>query len=172
MDVTQTFNEVLSKIEQSTLNYIIHHKTPFSAQISLKRSFVKYFDAGPSVVVANRDKNRIKDEPSDVKSEVTKDLEVAKLKITQLENILEKERSTVKALQGELGNHRDEALNLKREKKELKANLDEKENKWILLQKDHAKLCEESVKNDNLLTEQTKVLNTKISEFENIRKEI
>ena len=105
-----------------------------------------------------------------VKSEVAKDLEEAKLKITKLESILEKERSTVKSLKDEIGNHRDKALNLKREKKELTAKLDEKENKLILLQKNHARLCEKSVKNDNLLTEQTKVLNTKISEFENVQK--
>ena len=45
MDVSKVFTEVLNKIEESNLNYVIHHKTPFSAKISLKRSFVKFFDA-------------------------------------------------------------------------------------------------------------------------------
>ena len=51
MDVTQVFNELINKVEKSNLNYIIHNKTPFSAQISIKRSFVNFFDAPAPVVV-------------------------------------------------------------------------------------------------------------------------
>ena len=41
MDATKKFKELLDQIESSKLNYVIT-KTPFSATISVKRSFVKY----------------------------------------------------------------------------------------------------------------------------------
>ena len=89
MDVTQSFNEVIQKIEESNLNYVIHQKTPFSAQISLKRSFVKYFNAQPSEYENLRSKN-VKDEACDIASElhtVTKALAAANAKVDDLENI-------------------------------------------------------------------------------------
>ena len=65
MDVTQLFNQLITKIEESNLNYVIHHRTPFSAQISLKRSFVKYIDAQPPVFEDLASKI-VKDEPCDI----------------------------------------------------------------------------------------------------------
>ena len=43
MDVSRSFQEVLEKVELSNLNYTIS-KTPFSAHISIKRSFIKFYD--------------------------------------------------------------------------------------------------------------------------------
>ena len=173
MDVNQLFNEVIRKIEESKLNYIIHHKTPFSAQISLKRSFVKYFDA-PTPVFEDITSQNIKDEPSGDASEldkVTKDLDAANAKLDNLENILEKERADFKSLQVELGIYREEALKVKREKKEIKNEIDQNKVQLKTLQKDHLLLCEEKLKSDDLLKERTKALDTKHSEFANLHKE-
>ena len=43
MDASKSFQELMNQIENSKLNYVIH-KTPFSANISVKRSFIKYHD--------------------------------------------------------------------------------------------------------------------------------
>ena len=43
MDASRIFNGLINKIETSRLNYVINYKTPFSATISIKSSFVKYF---------------------------------------------------------------------------------------------------------------------------------
>ena len=68
MDASIIFNELIHKIEKSKLNYIIS-KTPFSAQISIKRSFVKFF-APPSQIQAEA---TLKQDPADLrKVEVTK----------------------------------------------------------------------------------------------------
>ena len=173
MDVTQLFNEVIRKIEESTLNYIIHHKTPFSAQISLKRSFVKYFDA-PTPVFEDLTSENIKDEHIGDASEldkVTKDLDAANAKLDNMKNILEKERANIRSLQVELGIYREEALKVKREKKEIKNEIDQNKVQLKILQKDHLLLCEEKLKSDDLLKERTEALDTKHSEFANLHKE-
>ena len=79
MDVTQVFNELITKVEKSNLNYIIHNKTPFSAQISIKRSFVNFFDApaAQAPVVKNLPSCVVKEEKSEL-IKVTKALEIAK----------------------------------------------------------------------------------------------
>ena len=43
MDANQTFCNLLRRIESSNLNYVMS-KTPFSATISLKSTFVKWFN--------------------------------------------------------------------------------------------------------------------------------
>jgi signal transduction protein with GAF and PtsI domain len=85
MDVTQVFNTEINKVEQSKLNYIIHNKTSFSAQIYIKRSFVNFFDApvapaAQTPVVENLPNCVVKDEESEL-NKVTKALEIAKAKI-------------------------------------------------------------------------------------------
>jgi hypothetical protein len=41
MDASQRFRELLNEVENSNLNYVIS-KTPFSANISVKRSLIKF----------------------------------------------------------------------------------------------------------------------------------
>ena len=100
LNVTQSFNQVITKIEESNLNYVIHHRTPFSAQISLKRSFVKYLDAHaqPPVCDELTIKN-VEDEPCDIAAseldKVTRALAVANANVDNLENILKKEKAKV-----------------------------------------------------------------------------
>ena len=43
MEASKSFKELMDQIEDSKLNYVIF-KTPFSAKISVKRSFIKYHD--------------------------------------------------------------------------------------------------------------------------------
>ena len=159
----------MTKIEKSYLNYIIHHKTPFSAQISLKRSFVKIFDAPPTVLKDPVPDVKVKDESSVNVSkliEVTKALEEANCRKYNLEEILEKERLNVSSLESELGKYRKEELKLKREKKDMKLEIDQKKIQLNKMQLENLKICEERMKSDNLLKETTKTLNDKSAELE------
>ena len=93
-------------------------RTPFSANISIKSSFIKKYSENQKVdtvpVVKSITKFILKDERSDLNEvlKVTKDLEIAKAKIATLEDSLEKEREMAKSFQGELSNQREEALKL------------------------------------------------------------
>ena len=112
MDVSKVFTEVLNKIEESNLNYVIHHKTPFSAKISLKRSFVKFFDApGP---FTKQVETVVKQESNETceQTNVAKVIEAAKRQIDHLETALKQERKNVKSLQEEVSEHREETLKL------------------------------------------------------------
>ena len=62
MDATSIFSDLLKKIEDSNLNYVMN-KTPFSASISIKCSFIKRFGSVESDVK---------------KSEVLKEEDIAK----------------------------------------------------------------------------------------------
>ena len=169
MDVTQVFNELITKVEKSNLNYIIHNKTPFSAQISIKRSFVNFFDA-PAPVVKNLPSCVVKEEKSEL-IKVTKALEIAKAKIDNLEDSVEKEMEKVKSLQSEISNYREEVLEIKREKKDLKSKLVQHESQIIDFQKDQTKLRQDNAKFEKLLKEKSEVLNVRSSDLTNLHKE-
>ena len=117
MIASSVFQDVLKYIESSNLNFVIQ-RTPFSANISIKSSFIKKYSENQKVdtvpVVKSITKFILKDERSDLNEvlKVTKDLEIAKAKIATLEDSLEKEREMAKSFQGELSNQREEALKL------------------------------------------------------------
>jgi chromosome segregation ATPase len=153
MDVSKVFTEVFNKIEESNLNYVIHHKTPFSAQISLKRSFVKFSDAPDPVTkqvefVVKKQSN----ETCEYKN-VTKVLEAATRQIDHLETALKHERKNVKSLQEEISEHREEALKLKREQKESKVKIDEQESTVKKLENENLNLLEEKARIQAILTD-------------------
>ena len=43
MEANQIFSRILHEIESSSLNYMNTRRTPFSASVSLKSSFVRHF---------------------------------------------------------------------------------------------------------------------------------
>jgi predicted RNase H-like nuclease (RuvC/YqgF family) len=102
---------------------------------------------------------------------VTKALEIAKAKIANLEDSVEKEREKVKSLQSEVSNHREEVLEIKREKKDLKYKVGHHENQINDLQKDQTKLREEKSKFEKLLKEKSEAFNVRSSELTNLHKE-
>ena len=120
MDTTKVFNEVIKQVEDSKLNYVIQ-KTPFSAQISIKRSLIKFHGNPPS---HNQGNTNVKIEFSYV-TEVSKlrnGLAAASDKIDKLEETLKKKIVNEEALTEEVSNIRNDNLKVKRERKELKKN--------------------------------------------------
>ena len=53
MEATATFNSVIDVVENSNLNYFIN-KTPFSATIYIKSSFIKRFEDASKHVKVNK----------------------------------------------------------------------------------------------------------------------
>ena len=120
MEAAKVFSEILSQVENSQLNYMIS-KTPFSANISIKSSFIKYY------VVPSFSEIEVKKEAEDFKL-----LEVDKLNnefncvneqnLTLQEN-LKQEKNKGKSLEEQIGLFRQEILDLKKEKNVTKTKL-------------------------------------------------
>ena len=108
MDAGTIFNDLIEKIENSKLNYVIN-KTPFSANISIKRSLIKYFDTAPETI--------LKLDKSDMENtELKEKLVAAEQQNKKLDNLIKEEKTKVKSLEDQIGQFREELLNIKSEK--------------------------------------------------------
>ena len=68
MEATATFNSVIDFVENSNLNYFIN-KTPFSAIISIKSSFIKRFEDASKHVKVNKIKEAEEESVEKLKNE-------------------------------------------------------------------------------------------------------
>ena len=113
MDANTIFKTVLHQIESSHLNYAIT-KTPFSASISLRSSFVKRFDKCEQ----NQDHDmnhgltvksaKVKSEPADDKPKINEELKIVRRQKDDLEALLKSEKVKVETLERELSKVKEE----------------------------------------------------------------
>ena len=119
MEASQIFKEILNKVESSQLNYVIS-KTPFSANIVIKSSFIKYYDAPSS-------KDPIMKCESEMMSfENNKnncDLVKLNKQNMKLEDLLQIEKNKLKSLEEQIGEFREKLLDIKKEKNDLNSQL-------------------------------------------------
>ena len=108
MDASRIFNGLINKIETSRLNYVIHYKTPFSATISIKNSFVKYFSETNMTMGCEKD-----DYPTQENFKLLEDLKFAQNQNQNLGENLKREEMKVKHLEDQLGLFREDLLNIK-----------------------------------------------------------
>ena len=107
MDASKCFKQLLENVESSKLNYVIT-KTPFSANISVKRSFVKYHVEST-------------EEPINVK--VEEKVEVHSKRVTKLKEnqklleLLQQQSDKVEFLEAKLRESRDKLKEVEKEKK-------------------------------------------------------
>ena len=154
------FKYLLNQIENSELNFSMT-KTPFSAMISLKSSYIKRFK---SLVVSQEDvKNRAVDDVDAIleaenkkKKTELQNLEetVANQKVA-LDEQLKKVKDTLKAAEDQKGVFRAELLKVKNERNKLGAQLksleDENEQLRIeakMLKKENSDIKKEAINND------------------------
>ena len=125
------FKKLLRNVEDSQLNYAIS-RTPFSATISLKSSFLNRFphtsqkSFHENIDTNNEKIKTVKAEKSDFKDEVDqleKDREGLMLDHQNMKKLYDKEKSKNEALELEIKSFREEALKIKKEKRQLKENL-------------------------------------------------
>ena len=132
MAATSRFQDVLSFISNSKLNFSIY-KTPFSAQISLKNSFAKYFKENEcnenvtSEKVNDTDKIILKSEPVKLEESSESMEEKANLK-----DVMEKTLKDIDDLRSQ--NYELEAK-LKESKKESKRNRQRADKLQAMLEK-------------------------------------
>ena len=155
MAAYRVFNEVLNKIEASQLNYVIT-KTPFSANIVMKSSFIKYFDEATSAeIVKTEPEVKVED------CEISKKLVTVKQEKRALENMFDIERDKVKAMEGQVGDYRDELLKIKKEKHELNAQLKSYKTQLSAVKEEHRKLSVVNKDLEHQVLHKTEKLETK-----------
>ena len=92
MDANTIFKEILAVVENSSLNHFIY-KTPFSATISLKSSFVKYFsDSQCAHEVKNINRKEIRTEESSIMKNENIEL---KAQIERLDSIVQEQKLVI-----------------------------------------------------------------------------
>ena len=115
MDAGLRFNELLNQIENSKLNYVIS-RTPFSANISVKRSLIKFHDNGVS------QKKEIEVNEEDQTGEtIVLETKIANVleQNAVLKELLEQKSDKVETLESELVNLQQELLKEKKDKNAL-----------------------------------------------------
>ena len=117
MEASQIFKEILNKIESSQLNYVIS-KTPFSANIVIKSSFIKYYDATSFKEVKGESETR-----SSQKDKINSDLVSLNKQNMKLKDLLQSEKNKVKSLEDQIGEFRENLLDIKKEKNDLNYQL-------------------------------------------------
>ena len=118
MEASKSFKELMDQIEDSKLNYVIF-KTPFSANISVKRSFIKYHDEPSQKETEVKEENETPTSKNEIlllKSQLLS--EIGKNK--NLEELLRQKTVKVNNLQSELKESRE---NLSTANKDKKASL-------------------------------------------------
>ena len=138
MNATEAFQTILRSIECSNLNYSLS-KTPFSASISLKCSFIKrYQETSPDNNICNIENMFRKSEQHDFivqkleadNLELRAELDTLKNKddsdqkklleeLVKLQNIYDHEKEESKAFEKNIAQFRGEVLELKKEKHKL-----------------------------------------------------
>ena len=165
MEASTVFKDILNKVETSQLNYVIS-KTPFSANIVIKSSFIKYYDARSSTDPIMKDESEKK---SFQNVKITSDLVSLKKQIVRLEDLLQSERNRVKSLEDQIGEFRGKLLDIKKEKSDLNSQLKAHKTQLTDLKSKNMKIHETNkdlevqlaLKNENLNLKQneTKVIN-------------
>ena len=146
MEATQVFQSIMESIESSNLNYSLS-KTPFSASISLKCSFIKRYEEFPPVPVTNmnftkslstreQDDNakQLEVENVELRAELDSlihlhesDKKIQLKEIVNLKDSYNNEKEVSKALEKNIAEFREDILKIKREKHDLSNNLKIKE---------------------------------------------
>ena len=111
MDATKKFKELLDQIESSKLNYVMT-KTPFSATISVKRSFVKYRGDSPEKEINVKEEDQPEKENEKLKHRLLSEHSENE----KLQEQLEQQTAKVSTLEGKLRVSREELKNVKKEK--------------------------------------------------------
>ena len=150
MEANHVFNKLLSAIEHSKLNYVITRRTPFSASVCFKSSFVKHFSeevysdiknmqTSAQETISEREKHlecETKDQRSKI-AELESIIEEQKVVIVEerakLETLYETKKENSIDLENQVASYREELLKIKREKHILNASMKEQSKFKCLL---------------------------------------
>ena len=132
MTASKIFENLLKTIEESNLNYSIH-KTPFSATVSLKCSFIKRFSDDSSTksleclkksdVTEKLDFEKLKQEKEALKKELSELIESHGIETRRIKDLYKSEKEKVKKAEKQIADLREEVLNVKKDKHQMSAEL-------------------------------------------------
>ena len=163
MDASRIFNDLLNQVESSGLNYIIN-RTPFSANISIKRTFIKLFNS-PSQTEAIVKPNKIDLE----KIELREKLVVVQEQKDRFEELLRQEHVKFNSLNCEMGKFKEEILCVKKERNSSISKLKTQQNENIDTKQQSIEMCRVIKDLEEKVKEKNKELKVKNVECQNLK---
>ena len=173
MEAATVYMNLIRSIEDSQLNYAMS-KTPFSATISLKSSFLKRFpkDIHASDVKIEKKEEAIEEERLK-KLHKTSDEDHKRMivELAQIQGSYDDEKQKSGALELEIAEFRKEILKVKKEKKDLKLTLKVTMEKFETMENSSASLVVEQKALKDKLHDETRDVDLKKNEIIIIKKE-
>ena len=177
MAAAAVYMKLLRSIEDSQLNYSMS-KTPFSATISLKSSFLKRFPKDIHDVKIEKKEEAIEEEKLKHKDEIFKlqntfedDRKIMIAEIERLQNAYDVEKQKSAALEQEIAEFRNEVLRVKKEKKELNLALKGTKEKFEAMENHSSSLVDDKKALHMKLAAEIRNVDRTKSEINNIMKE-
>ena len=194
MDASQSFTNLIRSIEESNLNYSMS-RTPFSATISLKCSYVKRFAEASlknehtnvksmslmhnEVKLLEKKMKNLESENLELKTKVKQlensaDLDQEKLKeaVAKLQQVFDSEKEKSKDSENKIVQFREELLKLKREKHNLSLDLKAQKETHEALKEECIVLNGENESISKTLKDKVKLFDANQVELNNVRKEV
>ena len=189
MEASNIFQDLLRTIEESNLNYSLR-KTPFSAIISLKSSFVNRFnkidnyknrvllpdisEEAKKIGVIEEENLKLKaklKELDEEKDQTENNWKKVNKEMTRLEDKLREEKRKVKSLDEQIVTFRKEVLDIKSEKKSLSSKLKSLELEATAAGVQLVNMTQENEKLKELLKKETKTVEQKNYDIKSVLNE-
>ena len=179
MAAKKIFEDVIRVVEHSKLNYFIN-KTPFSAIISLKCSLIKRFEDSPEAEservpkVKDTERDDLKLENGWLKEKLKsaeaslEELKALEIKFNEsdiekkrLESLNHKDKDTVKGLETQISDFRDELLKVKSDRNNISQKLKALEKEIMLIIEERNKTQKETKELKEEMKEKAKAMETR-----------
>jgi hypothetical protein len=188
MDANKIFSNLLSMVETSHLNYSMN-RTPFSATISLKSSFVKYFEEEhqikrhenleflPSEEVHFVKMKELEAENCELKDklkklQVSSDIDREKLEKESFtfQKVYDGEKEKVKAAETKISEFREEVLKIKNENHKMSSQLKAQKEDFEVTKKGNKALKKENESLQKKLKEKVEALDVQNLQLKSAKK--
>ena len=157
MDPNQIFNDVISFVENSRLNFCINRRTPFSANISIKSSLIKRFNNDdvekliktevPDPLDSLKNENLSLRKELKASDDTLEEVETLKKNIKQLmsenmnlEILHAKDKEEIRTLLSQVSDFRAELLEVKSDKKKIRQKSKEQEQEMSKMKEELGQL--------------------------------
>ena len=188
MDPNQIFNDVISFVENSQLNFCINRRTPFSANISIKSSLIKRFNNDviqkltktevPESMESLRNENLGLKKKLKTAEDTLEEVEALQNNIKQLitanislENMHVKDKEETKNLLSQVSDFRAELLEVKSDKNKIRQKSKEQEREVSKVKEELGQLDKINKSLSEELKETFRVIESKKRENEEIDEE-
>ena len=176
MAAYEIFNDVISYVENSNLNYFIN-KTPFSATISIKSSLIKRHETAPEPGIKFKDSD-YKDNLMEENAMLKEKLKFAEKAADEMKEVIEVkkrlesaravDKEIIKDLEDQIAGFRSEILTVKRDKNKTSQKYKALEEEFALTEENRNNLKEENKDLENKVKTKNKLVADKTSECQQL----